>query len=171
MIIDDADLVKVLKQLILENEDELVRDMVFQTKKKTINQLVTNNLTDDMSGLFVRITIPESEARLADGSDSLWIGEYSVSIDVVDYARMQQMDDEPYEIVTEQFRVFIGKLVELIKNQKGWLAGERGRYRRPVDRTRQRIKKRDDSDWYPDESGNLYATCFGKISFYFEGQC
>jgi len=170
--LDDDDLLETIRRLIAENEATLVEDMVFQTQLKQIAQLVTNNMVADTDGFFVRITTPESKLMPVPPGRTLWMGEYRVEIDMIDYARMQQEDEHfPFETVARQFRIFMGRMVELIIAQTDWLQGDRGRYRRPQDPARQVINKRDDSDILFDQAGQPYATCLGKITFYMEGQC
>lgn len=172
LILDDDDLLETLRRLVADNEADLVRNMVFQAQPKRIAQLVTNNMVEDREGFFVRIVVPSSDVHLQPGSDTLWLADYAVEMHIIDYARMQQEDEHfPFEVVARQYRIFVGRMVELVKAQTSWLRGQRGRYRRPVDRAKLTIRKRDDSDIFFDAAGSPYAACLGKISFNFEGQC
>lgn len=163
---------RAIKDLILNNESTLIQGLVFQGQTRYINQVTYSVLTPPEGYFFITVSVSRANTSTRSGFGRTTAlspseVEYSVNIDVSDYAIATFGENEMYEAMDSEFQLFTDRIVSLIRTNY-WITDSTGlKFRIDSERT---VSKNNLSETWV-EASQYHALLYTRISFTLLEEC
>ena len=161
-----------LKTLISDNESTLLTGITFQGGQKTIHQITTSNLTPPSGYPYILIYCTEvlEESNLSTGASPTVRhpkrrAPYQIRIEITDQAIVRSDDNQAYEQSHKDFRLFIDRIVNLIRTQTWIGTSPKTQLNRSAGVDDRVIRKQNLSGTWQDVEKNWWATLHSVLSF------
>lgn len=170
------DLVSTLRDFLMANEVTVFGGLKRQGKSRSFGQVVTSQHVQTQAYVFVEVSVPQAVAlpQLAGNDKELewWTADYTVVIDLVDYAQIEVNELEPYEIANEQFRIVCGRVCGLFMVRNFEISGQKSTYKRPADPNKKSIRVENHSALQRvGKQRALFAGLQGRITMTLTASC
>jgi hypothetical protein len=163
---------RTVKDLILNNESTLVQGLIFQGQSRYINQVTYSVITPPNGYFFITVSVTRATTSTRTGFGRTTSVppsevEYSVVVDISDYAVATFGEDAMYEAMDSEFQLFTDRLVALFRSSY-WMTDSTGLKFR-LDSERSVLKSNLSETWV--EASNYHALLYTRISFTLLEEC
>lgn len=120
---NESTLRKTIKTLIKNEESDLVLGLSFQGLSRNIHQITTSSLTPPTGYYFINIVVTNYSARTRNGFGNTTSvppseAEYSVLIEISDYAIGNPTEDQLFEKMDYDFQLFTDRIVDKLRENR-----------------------------------------------------
>ncbi len=163
-----------LRTLILGDESNLVSGLTIFGNARSIHRVTTTRLTPADGYFCIYITTPSSSGfsnpnRVSNTRQPTRASNYDVQILVLDEARVQGIDTNAYDAITQAFDTFVDRIEVLIEGQT-WIGSDPKLQLARADGDQdRRIDRVDLSGTWLDAEGTDWASLISRLSFTLEG--
>ena len=161
-----------IKDLIVNNGETLVTGLTFQGQPRNVHQVTYSSLTPPTGYYYINITVQSVRTNNRTGFGRTTAlspseAEYSVNIDVSDYAIAYPGEDQLFEKMDADFQLFTDRIVSKLR-ESYWLTNSSGLQFR-LDEERNVTKNNISTTW--EEASQYHALLYSRITFTLIEEC
>lgn len=163
---------RTIKQLINDNESTLISGLTFQGQTRAIHQVTYSSLTPPTGYFFISVTVSNARTRNRGGFGRTTAvppseAEYSINIDISDYAVSTPTEDQLFEKMDAEFQLFTDRLVALLRESYRLTDSSGLTFR--LDNDRNVIKNNISTTW--EEAAQYHSLLYSRITLTLLEEC